>query len=238
MSAADKAKSKSATVNILTPIYTSKQSHNAEMLRDILTMYAKPGDHILDMTYGEGNFWTGTDTSIYTIVTNDFFKDNPSGHHFDFRRIEVPNESFDVVILDPPYTHGLGNPSMHADLNHRYGGKELKVRTAKTGFRYINTNWGYIPVPLTASAITSMYKQGMVEAGRKLKLSGILVLKTQDEIEGGKQVWRHFQLRHFPGFKLIDLFVVTQMGKPLMRHKHQIHARKNHSYFMVYRRID
>ena len=69
-----------------------------------------------------------------------------------------------------------------------------------------------------------------------LKPKGILALKTQDEIESGKQVWRHFDLRFLWGFKLIDLFVVTMIGKPLMRHKHQKHARKNHSYFMVYRR--
>ena len=65
-----------------------------------------------------------------------------------------------------------------------------------------------------------------------------MVLKTQDEIESNKQVWRHFHLQHLWGFTLIDLFVVTQMGKPLMRHKHQKHARKNHSFFMVYRRVD
>jgi tRNA G10 N-methylase Trm11 len=216
----------------MTPILTSKQSHNAEMLRDILSLYAKPGDRILDMTYGEGKFWTGIDTSQYDLVTNDLFKPNPSGHHWDFRRIELPEHSFDMAILDPPYVHGLGNKTMHADTNHRYGLPNAKKRH---GHR---TNWGYIPATLNAKTITNMYKGGMAEAWRKLKPKGILALKTQDEIESGKQVWRHFDLRFFSGFKLIDLFVVTQMGKPLMRHKHQKHARKNHSYFMVYGKVD
>ena len=211
----------------MTPILTSKQSHNAEMLRDILSLYAKPKARILDMTYGEGLFWKGIDTSKYDLVTNDLFK--PADHHWDFRKIELPEHSFDMVVFDPPYVHGLGNKSMHADTNRRYG-------LPCTKKRYHSTNFGYIPIPLNAAAITRMYKQGMAEAWRKLKPGGILALKTQDEIESGKQVWRHFDLRFLSGFKLIDLFVVTQVGKPLMRHKYQKHARKNHSYFMVYRR--
>jgi hypothetical protein len=224
---------------VVTPILTSKQSHNAEMLRDILTLYAKPGDRILDMTYGEGKFWKGIDTSVYDFVTNDLFKENPSGHQYDFRRIELPEHSFDVAILDPPYVHGLGNQTMHQDTNRRYGLPCIKTkRLPRSKKRYISTNHSYILLPLNAATITKMYKGGMAEAWRKLKPGGILALKTQDEIESGKQVWRHFQLQHFWGFKLIDLFVVTQVGKPLMRHKYQLSARKNHSYFMVYRRTD
>lgn len=70
-----------------------------------------------------------------------------------------------------------------------------------------------------------------------LEPGGVLIIKTQDEIESGKQVWRHFDVREFfrqQGWGLLDLFVVMQKGKPMMRHKHQKHARKNHSYFMVF----
>lgn len=213
-------------------VYTSKQAHNAEVLKDILALYAKPGDRILDMTYGEGKFWRGIDTGEYDLLTNDLFKPNPSGHNYDFRRIDsVPDSSCDMAILDPPYTHGIGAKGMHADLSHRYG-----VKATKKG--HIRTNWGFMFTSLSAQYITKMYKGGMAEAWRRLKLGGILVVKTQDEIESGKQVWRHFDLRFFSGLKLIDMFVVTQVGKPLMRHKHQKHARKNHSYFMVYRKIE
>src|SRR5208282_3846129 len=213
----------------MSPIYTSHQKHNSEVLRDILRLYAKPGNRILDLTYGEGKFWKGIETSLYDLVSNDLLKDNPSGLHFDFRRIDLPDESFDLVVLDPPYTHGVGSGTMHRDISHRYG---LKTNTKK---RLLRTNFGYIPVPLSADAITKMYKQGAVEAWRLLKRQGVLIVKTQDEIESGKQVWRHFDLKCLPGFRLIDLFVVTQVGKPLVRHKHQLHARKNHSFFMVYR---
>jgi len=226
----------------MTPILTSKQSHNAEVMKDILFLYGKAADRILDMTYGEGKFWTGLDTSKYDLVTNDLFKDNPSGHHFDFRRIDLLDESFDLVVLDPPYIHGAFNngnkTTKHKDIAERYGLKPATESGANHKVREdrLITNWGVTPLPMNANGITKMYRQGMAEAWRLLKPAGILVIKTQDEIESGKQVWRHVQLAHFPGYQLIDLFVVTQIGKPLMRHKHQKHARKNHSYFMVFRK--
>jgi hypothetical protein len=223
----------------MTPVFTSKQAHNTEVLKDILDLYAKSGDRILDMTYGEGKFWKGIDTSAYELITNDLFKPNPSGHNYDFRRIDsVPESSCDMAILDPPYTHGVGAKGMHADLSRRYGAKGAGVRTFGKEKKAFRTNSGFMFEKLDAKYITQMYKGGMADAWRRLKVGGILVVKTQDEIESGKQVWRHFDLRHFAGFRLIDMFIVTQVGKPLMRHKHQKHARKNHSYFMVYRKIE
>jgi len=212
----------------MTPIFTSKQSHNAEVLRDILTLYATPGARILDMTYGEGAFWRGMDTSLYQLVTNDLHK--PADHHFDFRRVHLPDESFDGVILDPPYVHGGKN--VHKSLADAYGLRPMGDRPDR-----LITDWGVTPMPMSARDITKLYKRGAAEAWRLLKPGGILVLKTQDEIESGKQVWRHFHLQHLWGFRLIDLFVVTQIGKPLMRHNYQKHARKNHSYFMVYQKV-
>ena len=212
MSATVKAKSKSAIVNILTPIYTSKKSHNAEMLRDILTLYAKPGDHILDMTYGNGAFWRGTDTKQYTLVTNDLHK--KADHHFDFRRIGLPDESFNLIVLDPPYVHG--SQTIKKSLGDAYGSRPNGIGRIRGGELVLRTNWGTKRMPMNAAAITKLYKHGAAEAWRLLKPGGILVLKTQDEIESKKQVWRHFHLQHLWGFKLIDLFMVMQMGKPLI----------------------
>jgi hypothetical protein len=42
------------------------------------------------------------------------------------------------------------------------------------------------------------------------------------------------------GFKKEDLFVLVQDHQPTMRHKpeQQKHARRNHSYFLVFRRFN
>jgi tRNA G10 N-methylase Trm11 len=203
------------------------------MLRDILALYAKRGDRILDMTYGKGAFWRGINTKQYTLVTNDLHK--PADHHYDFRRIELPDESFDLIILDPPFVQSR---TLKKSISDGYGMRPTGSRRTKSGHEILVTNWGVTRMPMNAAETTNLYKRGMIEAWRLLKPNGILVLKTQDEVSSGKQVWRHFSLRFFPGYKLIDLFVVTQLGKPLMRHKHQIHARKNHSFFMVYRWVE
>jgi hypothetical protein len=211
----------------MTPILTARQCGNSEMLKDILSIHARPESRILDMTYGEGAFWREIDATQYGLVTNDLHK--PADHHFDFRRIPLPPESFDVVVLDPPYVHG--SRTVHKSLADQYG---LRPRTEK---RALKTDWGWTPMPMSARDITKMYGYGAKEALRLLKMDGILIIKTQDEIESGKQVWRHLDLKRLYGFKLIDLFVLVQIGKPMMRHNYQKHARKNHSYFMVYKKV-
>jgi len=244
----------------MSPVYTSHQKHNSEVLRDILQLFAKPGQRIFDMTYGEGAFWRGIDTSQYDLVTNDLMKDNPSRFHYDFRKTKFEDANFNIIVLDPPYQHG--SKTVHASLAKRYGLNALSEgsgngwdHTTWQGYRIhkrkiypyknpekfrvvdvLETSWGSTILPPDAKTITQIYRRGMAEAWRLLKPQGILIVKTQDEIESGKQTWRHSILARFPGFKQIDLFVVTQKGKPLLRQKRQHHARKNHSYFLVLQR--
>jgi hypothetical protein len=125
-------------------------------------------------------------------------------------------------VFDPPYVHG--SKTIHPSLGNKYG----------------------INKPITAKEITENYRR-IAEfdlfrfdslARSLLNSGGILILKTQDDIESGKQVWQHFliwqnYLKH--GWQLLDLSVVMQKGKPLIRYKQQKHVRKNHSYFMVFR---
>lgn len=82
------------------PVLTARQSHNSEVLRDILELYAKPGARILDMTYGEGAFWRNIDVTKYELVTNDLHKDNPSGNHWNFGAYPPAEVRFDVVVFD------------------------------------------------------------------------------------------------------------------------------------------
>ena len=78
---------------------------------------------------------------------------------------------------------------------------------------------------------------GVKEALRVLKEDSILIIKCQDEIDGGKQYWNHIILLNDIvklGPRCIDMFILIQKGGPIMRHKYQIHAKKNHSYFLVF----
>lgn len=200
--------------NVWMPVFTARQSHNSEVLRDILELYATRGARILDMTYGNGAFWRKIDASRYELTTNDLFKHNPSGNHWHFGAVPTPAVGFDVVVFDPPYVHG--SKTIHKSLAKQYG----------------------IDKPISAKDITENYNQLARYVRKILRPDGLLIIKTQDEIESGKQVWRHLDVQKFfwnQGWELLDFLIVMQKNKPMMRHKHQKHARKNHSYFMVFR---
>lgn len=85
--------------------------------------------------------------------------------------------------------------------------------------------------PKNEREIDELYAAGTAEARRILKRGGILILKVMDT-----QRWRHIELANLPGFKFIDLFVVVTKGLPPSKRYTQKHARKNHSYFMVFQR--
>ena len=66
-----------------------------------------------------------------------------------------------------------------------------------------------------------------------------MIVKCMDFISGGKQ--RRISIRILDeaikiGLTDEDLFVLHQSGNPIMRHNYQLHARKNHSYFWVFRK--
>ena len=69
-----------------------------------------------------------------------------------------------------------------------------------------------------------------------LKKKGRIIVKTQDEIESGRQRHTHIeivQLLELFGFRVLDTFVLVQPTIPAMREKYQLSARKNHSYAII-----
>jgi len=71
-----------------------------------------------------------------------------------------------------------------------------------------------------------------------LKKKGVLIVKCQDEVSAGKQWFTHIEIINeleALGFYSKDLFIVMRTNKPAVsKIKKQIHARKNHSYFLVF----
>jgi len=65
----------------------------------------------------------------------------------------------------------------------------------------------------------------------------VFIVKCQDEVSANTQHLTHVELiNHFAklGFYTKDLFVVVRPNRPCVsRIKRQVHARKNHSYFLV-----
>jgi hypothetical protein len=90
--------------------------------------------------------------------------------------------------------------------------------------------------------VLELYRGAAREAARVLRDEGILIVKCQDEVCANRQRLTHVELivDFAPlGFVAEDLFVLVRTNRPgVSRTVRQVHARKNHSYFLVFRRSD
>jgi hypothetical protein len=194
-------------------IFSAVVGDSADLFPNILKLYVADGSRILDCTYGRGTFWRQVDKSKY----NPNFTDLAMGT--DARNLYFYKDgSRDCVIFDPPFSHDSQTFS-----GPQYNHKNCAA-TAKGG---------HLPV-------IRFYLQAASEHHRILRSKGIYIIKCQDEISSGTQHWTHMEiilgLRKL-GFVSEDLFVLVQMGKPsTSRWQKQYHARKNHSYFLVFRK--
>jgi tRNA G10 N-methylase Trm11 len=190
------------------PILTSITGTNADLVPQILALYTKEGSILCDVTYGKGAFWTKVDTAKYDFRPTDLLTG------VDFRNLPYVDGSIDTLVIDPPYVHT--GRTFHAGLNRRYN-------NAST--------------PGDHASIIRLYAGGILEASRVLKKkTGIIMVKTQDETESGKQRWSHMEittLLELFGFASIDLFVLQRTQTPIVREKYQKSARKNHSYMII-----
>jgi hypothetical protein len=197
----------------LEPILTAQRGKNADVFRDISRLYFSPGDTIMDVTYGRGLFWSKVDASIYQLVPSDI------STGIDCTNLPYPDESADVVIFDPPYMHGSGSrkgSNIKHSIDRAYKNKDRELHGM--------------------AAVIDLYHRGIKEGLRVLAIGGILVVKCMDQF-ASKQEWTHIDLFNFAiseGAVAEDLFVLVRESQPVMRHKHQKHARKNHSYFWIF----
>lgn len=199
------------------PILTAKQGTNADLFPDILALYVPKGSRVLDMTYGKGVFWSKVNEADWLLERNDMSPDL-GDHHDDFRNVGWQDSYFDAVVLDPPYLFGSNH--LQADELDGYGNNDRPERGAE--------------------GVLQLYFDGIAEAWSILRESGILIVKCQDGVESGKQVWVHDRLSRYAegyGYRFVDIFVLVRNGVPVMRWTQQVHARKNHSYFLVFRKV-
>jgi len=70
---------------------------------------------------------------------------------------------------------------------------------------------------------------------------GLFIVKCQDEVSANKQRLTHIEIViacESLGFYSKDLFIVVRANKPgISRLVTQVHARKNHSYFLVFQKV-
>lgn len=198
-------------------ILSAKVGTNADIFPDVLEIHAKDGWKILDATYGKGVFWQKVNRTRYEVITNDLVTN--ADRHEDFRKLSFGDSTLDMMVLDPPYAYNPKNT----------------LKESISGC-YQNNTSVFLP---NMDAVRKLYLDGISEARRVLRKNGILAIKSQDMIQAGKPHWIHKELMDSDGFICEDLYVLVQSSIPACdpKWKRQLHARKNHSFFLIMRKI-
>ena len=210
-------------------ILSAHVASNADVFPQVLKLHVPKGSLIADVTFGKGVFWRNVPASDYEVLSTDI------AMGIDCRNLPYEAQSIDCVVLDPPYMEGFyrqkksqkAGSGTHSAFREAYSnGDEVNQDKINTGTK----KWH--------GAVTEMYFSASQEAYRVLRKKGILIVKCQDEVSAGKQWFTHIEIINElekMGFYSKDLFVVVRSNKPAVsRLKRQIHARKNHSYFLVF----
>jgi hypothetical protein len=191
---------------------------NDAVFPKILKLYVKPGSTVADVTYGQGVFWRDVPRHAYKLRKTDI-QDG-----IDCRKLPYRENKIDCLVLDPPYMHtpgGTAHTTTHTPFEKHY---RNNTTGNQTGSKY-------------HEAVLELYKDAGREAHRVLKDRGVFIVKCQDEVCANRQRFTHIELIQMyeeMGFIAEDLFVVVRSNRPgVSRINRQVHARKNHSYFLV-----
>jgi hypothetical protein len=210
-----------ATTDVLVSAHVGD---NSEIFPKILELHVPKGSVIADVTYGKGVFWKNVPEGAYKVVRSDL-RDG-----VDCRDLPYWRDCLDCIVLDPPYMEGLYRKSK----GHLAGG------CSHSAFRehYSNGEPTNGDGPKWHGAVLDMYFRAGREAYRILRPGGILIVKCQDEVSANTQRLTHVEIivkYEELGFYAKDLFVVVRRNAPAVsRLIKQVHARKNHSYFLVF----
>lgn len=204
-------------------ICSARVGQNEEVFPQILRLHVPKGSKVADVTYGKGIFWKRVPEGDYELLATDLETGT------DCRNLSYEDGSIDCVVLDPPYMEGLfrrqkqnlAGSGTYAAFRNTYSNGE-----ASTG------------APKYHAAVLDLYFGAAKEAFRVLRPLGVFIVKCQDEVSANKQNLTHVEIINElteMGFYPKDLFVLVRTNRPAVsRIVRQEHARKNHSYFLVF----
>jgi len=220
-------------------VFSAYAGDNSQIFPKVLGLHVPQKSLIADVTYGKGVFWKSVPSGEYSVLGSDISLKKglrvPSfiklKDKIDCRALPYSDASLDCVVLDPPYMEGLYRTSednlagdgTHAAFRHHYS----NGKTTHDG-------------PKWHDAVVDVYMKAGREAYRCLKENGVFIVKCQDEVSANKQRLTHVEIitgYESLGFYTKDLFVVVRQNKAgVSRLIKQEHARKMHSYFLVFQK--
>jgi hypothetical protein len=197
-------------------VHSAHVGSNDQVFPQVLSLYVPLGAIVADVSYGKGVFWRDVPLDAYKVLATDL------ATGIDCRSLPYEDGSIDCVVFDPPYMH---TPGGTAHVDHQNYEQYYRNNEAAAESRY-------------HEAVLDLYFSAGREAWRVLRQGGVYIVKCQDEVCANRQRLTHVEIinefaRH--GFIAEDLFVVLRPGRPgVSRMLTQAHARKNHSYFLVF----
>ncbi len=221
-------------------------AENAEVFEAVVRLHLPEGSLVADLTYGKGVFWKQVPKGVYRLLFSDIdakrqrdLRHNVSVETgIDSRELPYEDASLNGIVFDPPYMEGL----------FRSSEEHLSGHGTHSAFRLAYSNGKPKPhleqgakQPKWHDAVTDLYLRTGLEAYRTLKPGGVFIVKCQDEVSANKQRLTHVEIisaYESLGFYTKDLFIVVRKNRPVIsRLKKQVHARKNHSYFLVFQKL-
>jgi tRNA G10 N-methylase Trm11 len=205
-------------------VMSSYHSDNSEIFPLILDLHVPPGAKIADITYSSGVFWRNVDLANYNLLATDI----KTG--VDCRHLPYEADSIDCVVFDPPYMEGF----------YRREESHLAGEGSHSAFRkyYSDGSASEHSELKYHDRVVDMYMTTAIEVYRVLTNGGVFIVKCQDEVSANRQKLTHVEIifgYERLGYYCRDIFVVTRRNKPVIsKLVKQVHARKNHSYFLVF----
>ncbi len=201
--------------------------NNEDLFPLILDLHVPKDVPIADVTYGTGIFWKKVSKDYTKSLKSTDLKTGT-----DCRKLPYKDGTIGCVVLDPPYMEGLFRRT-----KGQLAGSGNYAAFRKTYSNGASTNDG----PKYHDAVLDLYFKAGKEAHRVLSDDGVFIVKCQDEVSANLQRLTHVELINAyatTGFFAKDLFVIVRANRPgVSRLLKQRHARKNHSYFLVFTKI-
>ena len=175
---------------------------------------------ILDCTYNSGKIWKNLN---YKPLRMDINKELDLDIIGDFMNMPFKNDSFDVIVFDPPFL-----PTNAASKNSSLIYKETYGITGDDSYR-------------KGDNVNDLFKPFLLEAKRVLRKNGIILAKIQDLTHNHRSHWQHVDF-----INKVNELEMTPCDM-LIKHdpcggnlksskwKNVKHLRKVHSYWIVVR---
>jgi SAM-dependent methyltransferase len=203
--------------------YTSVfRGRDNEVIPKLLEVHCEVDDPlILDVTYNKGSMWKELNYRVLRMDIDPQFRLHFVG---DFRYLPFKENSFDVLVFDPPHL-----PTNAASKNSSKMWERRYGITSKEGMGRDGDHVG------------EMFEPFLEQAKRVLKPGGLILAKLADLVHNHKYQWQHVMFINAVqsvGMTACDLMIKSDPAAGNLKSSkwnNVKHFRKNHCYWIVVR---